>query len=120
MWRPWKAALMYLATKRRRHEARRRKEARLNMLMMTTYIFSIYVTANRRGRRQLAWRETRGRWMLYMRLDTCLICNNFPCLVLSLRHHPFCHRHELPEEREKTRERSPASPSKEFRRLAVT
>lgn len=96
------------------------KEASLNMLMMTTYIFSIYVTANRRGRRQLAWRETRGRWMLYMRLDTCLICNNFPCLVLSLRHHPFCHRHELPEEREKTRERSPASPSKEFRRFAVT
>lgn len=59
------------------------KETSLNMLMMTTCIFSIYVTANRRGRRQLAWRETRGRWMLYMRLDTCLICNNFPCLVLS-------------------------------------
>jgi hypothetical protein len=35
-------------------------------------------------------------------------------------HHPFCHRHELPEEIEKTRERSPASPSKEFRRFAVT
>ncbi|CAM6013895.1 unnamed protein product [Sphagnum balticum] len=67
-----------------------------------------------------AWRETRRRWMLYMRLDTCLICNNFPCLVLSLRHHPFCHRHELPEEIEKTRERLPASPSKEFRRFVVT